>query len=367
MDYLELAKTVGILTGISGGLALLMSIAQNTIGNYGEKEITINGEKKLIMDGGDTLLAGLIDNEVFLPSACGGKGTCGYCKCKVLSGGGQLLATETGLVTPEEAAEGIRLSCQLKVKEDIQIEIPQEYLDLKQWETVAYRIDDVTPTIKRVFLRLPEGEEINFKPGQYVQILAPEYQGNDEEVYRAYSIASSPSKKDEIELLIGYIPEGIATTYVHQHLKEGDTLNIIGPFGHFFYQDTDKPMIFVGSGTGIAPNLSILRYMQENDIQRPGIFLSAGRKIEDLPMKEEIDAIAADLPNIKMIWSVTGADPGTWDGPTEWVTDGLKKLVDYAKDSEAYLCGSPVTIEQIVDVLTEKGMTEDEIFYDKFQ
>src|SRR5690606_17148818 len=112
MDYLELAKTVGILTGISGGLALLMSIAQNTIGNYGEKEITINGEKKLIMDGGDTLLAGLIDNEVFLPSACGGKGTCGYCKCKVLSGGGQLLATETGLVTAEEAAEGIRLSCQ---------------------------------------------------------------------------------------------------------------------------------------------------------------------------------------------------------------------------------------------------------------
>ena len=367
MDFFELAKTVGILTGISGGLALLMSVAQNTIGNYGEKQVVINGEKEVTMDGGDTLLAGLIDNEVFLPSACGGKGTCGYCKCKVVSGGGPLLPTETGFVTPEEAAQGIRLSCQLKVKEDIRIEIPEEYLDLKQWETVVRKIEDVTPTIKRVYLKLPEGEEINFKPGQYVQILAPEYQGNDEEVYRAYSISSAPSKKDEIELLIGYIPEGIATTYVHQHLQEGDTLNIIGPFGHFFYQDTDKPMVFVGSGTGIAPNLSILRYMQENDIQREGIFISAGRKVEDLPMKEEIDAIAADLPNIKMLWSVTGAEPGTWDGPTEWVTDGLRKALDDGADKEAYLCGSPVTIEQIVEILKEKGMSEEEIFYDKFE
>lgn len=367
MDFLELAKTVGLLTGISGGLALLMSIAQNTIGNYGEKTITINGEKQVVMDGGDTLLAGLIDNEVFLPSACGGKGTCGYCTCVVKSGGGSLLPTETGFITPELAEKGWRLSCQVKVKEDIEIDIPEEYLDLKMWETTVRKIEDVTPTIKRVYLKLPEGEEIDFKPGQYVQILAPEYQGNDEEVYRAYSISSSPSKRDEIELLIGYIPEGIATTYVHQHLKEGDVLNIIGPFGHFFYQDTEKPMIFVGSGTGIAPNLSILRYMQENKIDRPGYFISAGRKIDDLPMKEEIDAIAADLPHIQMVWSVTGAEPGTWDGETLWVTDALKKLVADTSDYEAYLCGSNVTIEQIVNILQERGMPEDQIFYDKFE
>lgn len=367
MDYVELAKTVGLLTGISGGLALLMSIAQNTIGNYGEKTITINDDKAIVMDGGDTLLSGLIDNEVFLPSACGGKGTCGYCKCKVVSGGGPLLPTETGFVTPEEAAQGIRLSCQLKVKEDLKIEIPSEYLDLKQWETEVVRIDDITPTIKHVFLKLPEGEEINFKPGQYVQILAPEYQGNDEEVYRAYSIASPPSKKHEIELLIGYIPEGIATTYVHQHLKVGDSLNIIGPFGDFFYQDTDKPMVFIGSGTGIAPNLSILRYMQENNIQRPGVFISAGRKLEDLPLQEEFKQIAKDLPNINFVWSVTGAEPGTWEGPTEWVTDSLRKQIDSTAAMEAYLCGSPRTIEQLVDILEEKGMPEEQIFYDKFE
>ena len=367
MDYLELVKTVGILTGISGGLALLMSIAQNTVGNYGEKTIVINGEKELTMDGGDTLLAGLIDNEVFLPSACGGKGTCGYCKCKVVSGGGQILPTETGLVTPDEIAQGIRLSCQLKVKEDIKIEVPEEYLSLKQYETTVTRIDDVTDTIKHVFLKLPEGEEIIFKPGQYVQILAPEYQGNDEEVYRAYSIASSPSKTTEIELLIGYIPEGIATTYVHQHLQVGDKLNIIGPFGHFFYQDTDKPMIFVGSGTGVAPNLSIVRYMQENNIQRPGLFLSAGRHVDDLFLQDEFAQMKKALPNLNFRFSVTQPEPGAWNGPTEWVTDGLKLLIDDASGMEAYLCGSPVTIEQIVTILKEKGMSEDQIFYDKFQ
>lgn len=367
MDFLLILKTVGLLALIAGGLALLMSIAQNTIGNYGEKKVKINGEKEVTVDGGDTLLAGLIDNEIFLPSACGGKGSCGYCKCKVLAGGGQILPTELGYVSPKEAAEGIRLACQLKVKDDLAIEVPEEYLSLKQYEATLRKVDDLTDTIKHLFLKLPEGESINFKPGQYVQILAPEYQGNDEEVYRAYSIASSPSKQNEIELLIGYIPEGIATTYVHQHLKQGDKLSIIGPFGHFFYQDTDRYMIFVGSGTGVAPILSILRYMQENNIQRHGIFFSAGRYVEDLFLEEEFEQMKKDLPNIQFYFSVTQAHPGTWHGPTEWVTDGLKKMVGDASQAEAYLCGSARTIEQVVGILKEKGMPEENIFYDKFE
>lgn len=367
MDFNNVLITVGVLAGIGGALALLMSVAQSTIGNFGEQTITVNNEKKLTMDGGDTLLAGLIDNEVFIPSACGGKGSCGYCKCNVTSGGGQFLPTERGYVTPEEEKEGVRLACQVKVKEDIAIEIPEEYLSLKQYDAIVTKITDVTDKIKHIFLKLPEGEEMEFKAGQYVQLLAPEYPGNDEEVYRAYSIASTPTKKDEIELFIGYIPEGIATTYVHQHLKEGQTVQIIGPFGHFFYQPGDREMVLAGIGTGMAPIMSILRYMRDNNItDRKATFYISARTEKDFYLMDELQEIKEKLPNVNYVFSLTRGDD-TWKGEVGRVTDTIPRLAGDLSNAEAYLCGSPVMIDGVVESLKEKGMPEENIFYDKFE
>jgi Na+-transporting NADH:ubiquinone oxidoreductase subunit F len=168
-------RTVLIISGITGLLAFLLSLANKTIANYGEKKMIVNQEKEFMVSGGDTLLSVLVEEEIFIPSACGGKGSCGYCKVKVVEGGGRFLPTEAGYVSPEEQKEGVRLSCQLKVKEDIQIEIPDELFNVKQYDYDIEFIHDVTPKIKHLRLKLPDNETINFKPGQYIQILTPKY------------------------------------------------------------------------------------------------------------------------------------------------------------------------------------------------
>lgn len=360
--------SVGVVSGITGFLALLLSIAQNTIGNYGEKQIKINEEKEITVDGGNSLLSGLIDNEIFIPSACGGKGSCGYCKCKVTAGGGEILPTETGLVTPQEAKEGIRLSCQVKVKEDLKIEIPEEYLSLKQYETKVVDLDNVTDIIRHVTLQLPEGEEMTFKPGQYIQLLAPEYEGNDEEVYRAYSLASTNSWKDKIQLFIGYVPEGVATTYVHHHLNIGDEATIIGPFGHFFYQeDSDREIIMIGNNTGLAPLMSIIRHMRENKIDRKATLYTNAKDEQELYIMKELDEVKKELPNFDYVMAMSSVPDGVeWDGYVGYATDLVKENHNLS-ECEAYLCGSPVLLDIIVKMLTENGMDEKHIHYDKFQ
>lgn len=360
--------SVGVVSGITGFLALLLSIAQNTIGNYGEKQVKINEEKEITVDGGNSLLSGLIDNEIFIPSACGGKGSCGYCKCKVTEGGGDILPTETGLLTPEEIKQGMRLSCQLKVKEDIKIDIPEEYLNLKQYETQVVDLDNVTDIIRHVTLQLPEGEEMTFKPGQYIQLLAPEYEGNDEEVYRAYSLASTNSWKNKIQLFIGYVPEGIATTYVHHHLKVGDKATIIGPFGHFFYQeDSDREMILIGNNTGLAPLMSIIRHMRENKINRKATLYTNAKDEQELYIMKELDEVKAELPNFDYVMAMAEVPDGfEWNGYVGFATNLIQENHDLSK-CEAYLCGSPVLLDILVKMLTENGMPEDRIYYDKFQ
>lgn len=360
--------SVGIVSGITGFLALLLSIAQNTIGNYGEKTVKINGEKDVTVDGGNSLLSGLIDNEIFIPSACGGKGSCGYCKCKVTEGGGEILGTETGLVTPEEAKEGIRLSCQVKVKEDLKIEIPEEYLNLKQYVTTVVDLDNVTDIIRHVTLQLPEGEEMKFKPGQYIQLLAPEYEGNDEEVYRAYSLASTNSWGNKIQLFIGYVPEGVATTYVHHHLNLGDKATIIGPFGHFFYQEnSDREIIMIGNNTGLAPLMSIIRHMRENKIDRKATLYTNAKDEQELYIKAELDEVKKELPNFDYVIGMAHVPEGLeFDGYVGYATDLVKDRHDLTK-CEAYLCGSPTLLDIIVKMLTSNGMEEEHIHYDKFQ
>ncbi len=357
-----------VVSGISGVLALLLSIANRTIANYGEKKLTINDEKQYTVDGGDTLLSTLISEEIFIPSACGGKGSCGYCKVHVQDGGGQFLPTEAGYVTPEEQKEGVRLSCQVKVKEDIRIEIPEELFNVRQYDYTVEKLDLVTPKIKHLRLTLPEDKEISFKPGQYIQILAPTYPGNDEEVYRAYSIASAPSDKKAIELFIGYVPEGICTTYIHQHLKLNDRLTIVGPFGDFYYHQNDREMYMVAVGTGMAPIMSILKHMRDEKVNRKVTFFFGARSGDDLYMMDVLKDIEKSLPNFTLKCCLSRPkEEDNWSGEKGRVTDLIDKYVENAAESEAYLCGSPKVIDSVVEKLHAKGMPEAHIYYDKFE
>ncbi|SCG84585.1 Na+-transporting NADH:ubiquinone oxidoreductase subunit F [Proteiniborus sp. DW1] len=356
------------ITSITGILAFLLTLADRTINNYGEVKITINDEKEYIVEGGSSLLSSLMEQQIFIPSACGGKGTCGYCKVKVLEGGGTVLPTETPFLTDDELKSHVRLSCQCKVKQELKIQIPEELFNVKEYEATVESIEDMTSVIKKLRIRLKEGEEINFKPGQYIQLKAPKYDGNDEEVYRAYSIASPPSEKNYIDLIIGYVPNGIVTTYVHQFLKEGDTVYFNGPYGDFCYQDNnDREIIMVAVGTGMAPILSILYHLKENNIKRKATFYFGAKTPDDLFLLDEMKNFEETLFDFKFIPTLSRVtEEHNWFGEKGRVNNALEKYVEDGENKEAYLCGNPPMIDTVVNVLKKIGIPEELIFFDKF-
>lgn len=364
---MEILITVIIVSLISAALAVVLTFADKYIADYGQVSMVINDGESITVDGGDSLLSTLRNQKIFIPSACGGKGSCGYCKVKVLDGGGPVLATELPWLTKEEVADHVRLSCQLKVKQDINIEIPEGLFNVREYDAIVERIIDVTPTIKRVRFKLPEGESLNFKPGQYIQIKAPLYEGNDEEIYRAYSIASSVNDKGFVELFIGYTG-GIATTYVHHHLKEGDEVNLNGPYGDFYYhEDNGGDMLMVAAGTGMAPIISILNHMRDNDIKRKARFFFGAKTTEDLFILDELEQFEKDLHDFKFMPTLSRVtDDMNWTGDVGRVNNSIEKYVDQDGNYTAYLCGSPVMIESIIESLTAKGIPLENIYYDKF-
>ncbi|MBN2286515.1 MAG: 2Fe-2S iron-sulfur cluster binding domain-containing protein [Tissierellales bacterium] len=363
----NILKTVLTLSTITGLLSLLLSIANKTIANYGTKKLIINQSKEYLVEGGDSLLSTLNEQNIFIPSACGGKGSCGYCKVKVISGGGPFLSTEKGYVTEKERVDGIRLSCQLKVKQDIEIEIPEELFNVKQLTYLVTGIEDLTSKIKKINFKLPENESLDYKPGQYVQILTPPYEGN-EEVYRAYSIATPPSSKHAIELFIGYVPDGICTTYIHKYLKVGDKLSIVGPFGDFYYREGDKDMLMFAIGTGIAPIMSILRYMNENNIERKVTFFFGARTRKDLFLIDELHSLEKTMYEFKLVLVLSRPTPEcNWNGEIGRVTDLVSKYILDANNKEAYLCGNPPMIDDLIPLLKDKGFIDENILYDKFE
>ena len=363
----EIIRTALIITAISGSLALLLTLANQTIANYGECTITINKDKELTVEGGATLLNTLNEQELYLPSACGGKGTCGLCTCQILEGAGPVLPTETPFFTPEQLEDNMRLSCQVKVKSDMKLMIPEDLLTAKKYQAVVESIHDETPTIKRIRFRITDGQTIEFKAGQYVQLLAPPYPGNPESVFRAYSIASSPSEQDAIELIIGYVEEGLVTTYVHQHLEVGDEVSFNGPFGDFYLRNSDDEIIFIAVGTGVAPIRSILFQMQEEGIQRPATFYFGARTEKDLVCADEMKTFQEAMPHFtyKPVLSRVGEE-SDWTGDKGRVTDSIEKYLTDVEDKEAYMCGSPVMIQSAMEKLKEKGCPKDKIFFDDF-
>ena len=356
--------TILVFSGISAVFAAILTISDRTIGNYGDVVLTINEDKNYTVKGGSTLLDTLRTESIFIPSACGGKGTCGYCKVIVYQGGGPVLATEKPLLTKEELEINTRLSCQCKVKQNIKIQIPEELFSVKEYSVIVDNMEKLTATIKKLRFDLGE-EEISFKPGQYVQLKAPAYEGNEEEVYRAYSIASSANDKHIIELLIGYTG-GIATTYVHQHLKEGDTAHINGPYGHFYYHEDDGgPIILAGAGTGMAPIVSILQYMADNSIMRKTLFFFGARTRDDLFLLDRIKAFEEKL-NLKFIPALSREESSDWKGERGRVPNAIDKYIENGESYSAYLCGSPAMIDSIMEALLKKNVPEEKIYFDKF-
>ena len=329
--------------------------------------IDINGEKQITVKDGNSLLTELAKKNIFLPTACGGRGFCGLCKVRVTKGARPILPKEIPLLSEEERKNNFRLSCQIKVCNDLAIEIPKELLAIKEYACKCTGIRDLTGDIKIFTFELIEPQTIDFIPGQYIQLLSPPYAKGIEEVYRAYSIASDRQNKNSIELIIRFVPGGICTTYCFNYLKVGDDVKMNGPYGDFYLSNTDTPIVFIAGGTGMAPIRSILYQMVETNCQRYATFYFGSNKVKELFLLNQMVNFEKQLPNLKFVPVVASPDKDEkWDGQQGLVTQAVQRDLKNAHEHEAYLCGSPGMIDASIDVLKKLGMPEQNVYFDKF-
>ncbi|MBN1766567.1 MAG: 2Fe-2S iron-sulfur cluster binding domain-containing protein [Sedimentisphaerales bacterium] len=355
-----------VFVGVLAGLSTLLTIAEKLLIDYGVCEIDINaGERILQVEGGQTLLSALIENEIYIPSACGGQGSCGYCKMTVLAGGGPVLPTETPFLTRKEVREGVRLACQVKVRENIISKIPEEMLNVKLFNTVVESTRSLTHDMKEIRLKLIEPPEISFRVGQYAQIQAPSPDGP---VFRAYSISSPVYEPNVVELGVRLIPGGIGSTYLH-NLQVGDQAIFTGPYGDFrLNEDPEVEIICVGGGAGMSPMKNIIYSLYHEWPDRSCWLFFGCRTTKDIFYLEEYQELAKKHPNFKVIYALSdplGPDE-KWDGETGFIHLAVDKYLEAGRKRQAFLCGPPPMIDAVMDVLADKGLAEQDIFYDKF-
>ena len=353
---------VGLLVGLSGALI----VAERLLVNYGICTLDINsGEKELEVEGGQTLLEALNAAEIWIPSACGGKGSCGYCKVRVLTGGGPVLPTETPFLARSEVRSGTRLACQVKVREDMTLRIPEDLLNVKLYSATVTSTRDLTYDIKEIRFALGEPAEISQRPGQYIQILAPSPEGP---VSRAYSISSPMYVTDQVELNVRLVPGGIGSTYLH-NLREGDEVNFTGPYGEFeLNEDPDREIICVGGGCGMAPMKNIIYSIYDRWPDRSCWLFFGCRTTKDIFYLDELKKLAAERPGFHMVYALSdqlGPDE-QWDGETGFIHLSVDKCLEPGVRRQAFLCGPPPMIDAVTEVLKEKGLRNRDIFYDKF-
>ena len=403
--------TLGVVMFTFGILSLvsLLMIARRQLVATGDVTITVNGEPgtALRIAAGGTLLGTLADNRIFIPSACGGKGSCGVCKVKVVEGGGAILPTERSHVSRGEVRDCVRLSCQVKVKQDMQIEIPAEVFDVRQWHCKVRSNHNVATFIKELILELPAGDEVPFRAGGYIQIEAPpgrygytdfdveeEYRADwdkfnlwryaavlDEPVTRAYSMANYPEEKGIIMLNVRVasppprapegIPPGKMTGYLFD-LKPGDDVTISGPFGEFFAKESAAEMIFIGGGAGMAPMRShIFDQFRRLRTTKKVSFWYGARSLREAFYIDDFDAIQAEHDNFA--WHLALSEPlpeDNWTGKTGFIHQVLydNYLKDHPapEDVEYYLCGPPMMLKACMDMLDSLGVERDNILFDDF-
>ena len=361
------AMAVAVLTALGAALALVLVWTERVLGARSSVGLRINDLPPSDVAAGQDLLRVLRERGVFVPSACGGRGSCGLCKVQVLEGGGPVLPTEIPHLSPSEREQGWRLACQIKLRTDMAVRIPEPLLGVQEFVAAVESIEDLTHDIRRVRLSFEPGVAFRFRAGQYVQLETPVYDGLAEPVYRAYSIASPPSRTDSIDLIIRRVPRGICTTYVHELLLEGDRLRICGPFGDFFLRDTSAEAVFIAGGSGLAPFESILADMAERGIRKKATLFFGAVSRRDLYDLDRLEAFEEAIPGFRFVPALSHPEPEDgWEGETGLITDVVARHYASMEGMEAYLCGSPGMIDACVRVLTDKGVAEDRIFYDKF-
>lgn len=357
----------GVLMFLVVALAGMLTIAERLLVNYGVCTIDLNrGERTLKVDGGRTLLAALYDNKVFIPSACGGKGSCGHCKVTVIDGGGPLLPTETPYLTRSEIKASMRLACQVKVRRDMIVRIPEELLNVKLFTAAVLSTRSLTYDIKEIVFELIEPQEISQRPGQYVQIEIPSADGP---LFRAYSISSPDYEPRRIELNVRLVPDGVGSTYLH-NLEVGDRVTLTGPYGEFrLNEDPRTEIVCVGGGCGMAPMKNIIYSLYRRFPERRCRLFFGCRTTQDVFYLDEFRQLAERHPNFSVVYALSDlpADGGEqWNGETGFIHLAVNKHLEPDIPRQAFLCGPPPMIDAVTAVLHEKGLRDTDIFYDKF-
>jgi len=402
----EIVLGVVMFTVIVLALVAVILSARSKLVNSGDITIDINGEKTITVPAGGKLMQTLAAADLFLPSACGGGGSCQQCTCKVIEGGGSMLPTEKAAFNKREEKEGWRLSCQVPVKQSMKVEVPEEVFGVKQWVCTVESNPNVATFIKELTLKLPEGENVDFRAGGYVQLERPansiqfkdfdieeEYRGDwerfgffklesttKEPVIRAYSMANYPEERGLVKFNIRIatpppgaegIPAGLMSSYVFG-LKPGDKVTVFGPFGEFFAKETDAEMVFVGGGAGMAPMRShIFDQLKRLNSKRKMTFWYGARSLREMFYQEDYDMLANENDNFE--WHVALSDPqpeDNWEGHTGFIHNVL--LENYLKDHPApedcefYMCGPPMMNAAVIKMLKDLGVEDENIMLDDF-
>ncbi len=392
-------------------LVMLLLFAKKKLTPQGDVKITINGEKEVITSPGSTLLTTMSAEKIFLPSACGGGGTCGMCECKVESGGGTILPTEAPFFSRKEQIANYRLACQVKVREDMEVEIPAEVFGIKKWECTVVSNDSVATFIKEFVVQLPEGEIMDFRSGGYIQIDVPkitvDFKGmdigeeyredwdkfkmwdlqmkNPEPIYRAYSMANHPAEGNIVMLNIriatppfdrktnGFmnVNPGICSSFIFSR-KPGDKVMVSGPYGEFFIKPTEKEMMFIGGGAGMAPMRShIFDLFHTKKTGRKATFWYGGRSARELFYVDQFEAIEKDFPNFK--FHIALSEPmkeDNWTGYTGFIhqviQDEYLMKHEEPEEIEYYLCGPPMMNQAVFKMLDDMGVPPEMIAFDDF-
>ncbi len=396
-----------VFTGTILILVVILNYATSKLVNTGNVKILINDdeEKSKEVPAGATLLNTLAAEKIFLPSACGGGGTCAMCKCQVIEGGGDVLPTEKPHLTRAELKDDVRLACQLKVKNDLDIHIPDEIFSIQKWECEVVSNHNVATFIKELILRLPEGENLDFKAGGYIQIDIPPYELDysefdveseyredwdkynmwryhskmEESIFRAYSMANHPAEGNIVMLNVRIaspppgmdVPPGLASSFIF-NLKPGDKVIVSGPYGEFFRKETDREMMYIGGGAGMAPMRShIFDLLRTNHSNRKITFWYGARSKREMFYDEDFKSLVRDFPNFS--YNVALSEPmeeDNWDGPVGFihqvVHDNYLSKHEAPEDIEYYMCGPPPMIDAVENMLYNLGVESEMIAYDKF-
>ena len=407
MDLTTLGLAVGVFTMVIMVLVTVLSIAKSKLVAEGEVAVVVNGGREFKVEPGQTLLSAMAGQQVFIPSACGGGGTCAMCKCRITSGGGDVLPTEVGHLSLRERKEQVRLACQVKVKEDLKIELPDDVFGVQKFQGKVISNSNVATFIKELVVQLPKGTQLDFEPGGYIQIDVPQYSctfrdfdieekfhedwdkfqlwdtvaGNDEDgVYRAYSMANYPSEGDIVMLNIRIatppprttdIPPGVCSSYVF-NLKPGDEITMSGPYGEFAINETEREMIYVGGGAGMAPLRSqIFHLFNLLKTGRKVSYWYGARSSREIFYEEEFRALEREFPNFRFIVALSDPMPEDhWEGPVGFIHNVV--IEHYLNDHEApedcefYFCGPPLMLKAVLKMCDDFGVPTQNVRFDDF-